>query len=65
MNSYNEENDITSRDIILIASMLSVVLLTLVGIVYSFDDTVCRNIWEMLSLDKIAECFSQLWRSML
>lgn len=65
MNSLNENNDITTRDVIVIATMLSVVLLTLIGIVWSFDETVCENIWQAVSQGKSAIIFRELWGRML
>lgn len=65
MNSLNENNDITSRDIILLASMLAVVLLTLVGILFSFDKSVCENIWNAIAQSDTVQCFLSLWSKIL
>lgn len=65
MNSLQENNEITSRDIIILVSMLSVVLLTIVGILLSFDKTVCDSIWHAFSQSNIVKCFVGLWSRML
>ncbi len=65
MKSYNDDNDITTRDIILIASMLGITLLSLLGLVRAIDDSFCELIWSTLSGDETLQCFNELWSSML
>lgn len=65
MKSINEDNDVTTRDIILIVSMLGITLLSLLGLVNSLDESVCSAIWKMLSGDEIVKCFRELLGSIL
>lgn len=65
MKSVNDENDVTTRDIILIVSMLGITLLSLLGLANSLDESVYAVIWNMLSGDEIVNCFRELLGSIL
>ena len=60
MCKQNEENDITAREFILLGAMLIIMILSIVGLLNALTDIAQSNLWEMLTLDEIAEAFTKL-----
>ncbi len=60
MCKQNEENDITAREFILLGAMLVIMILSIVGLLNALTDIAQSDLWEMLTLDKIAEVFTKL-----
>ncbi len=65
MNNIKNDTDITTRDIVLLSSMLTIVLLILIGILCTFDENVCYSIWKAISENSVTENFFKLWRSLI
>ncbi len=65
MNNIKNDTDITTRDMVLLGSMLTIVLLTLIGILCTFDENVCLSIWNAISENSVTENFFKLWRSLI
>lgn len=60
MCKQNEENDITAREFILLGAMLIIMILSIVGLLNALTDIAQSDLWEMLTLDEIAEAFTNL-----
>ena len=60
MCKQNEENDITAREFILLGAMLIIMILSIVGLLNALTDIAQSDLWEMLTLDEIAEAFTKL-----
>ncbi len=60
MGKYNEENDITVREFILLGAMLIIMILSVIGLMNALGDIAESSLWEMLSLDKIFDAFIRL-----
>ena len=60
MCKQNEENDITAREFILLGAMIVIMILSIVGLLNALTDIAQSDLWEMLTLDKIAEAFTNL-----
>ncbi len=60
MCKQNEENDITAREFILLGAMLIIMILSIVGLLNAMTDIAQSDLWEMLTLDEIAEAFTKL-----
>lgn len=60
MNKYSEENDITTREFILLAAMFIIMILSIIGILNALSELASSSIWEMLSLDRILIAFEEL-----
>ncbi len=60
MCKQNEENDITAREFILLGAMLVIMILSIVGLLNALTDIAQSDLWEMLTLDEIAEAFTNL-----
>lgn len=60
MNKYTEENDITTREFILLGAMLIIMILSIIGLLSALSEIASSSIWEMLSIDKIFSAFAQL-----
>lgn len=60
MCKQNEENDITAREFILLGAMLIIMILSIVGLLNALTDIAQSDLWEMLTLDEIAEVFTKL-----
>ena len=60
MCKQNEENDITAREFILLGAMIVIMILSIVGLLNALTDIAQSDLWEMLTLDEIAEAFTKL-----
>ncbi len=60
MCKQNEENDITAREFILLGAMIIIMILSIVGLLNALTDIAQSDLWEMLTLDEIAEAFTKL-----
>ena len=65
MNRYNEETDLTTRDIILVGCMLFIMLLAVIGLLNTFSDFAENDFWNMFSGGELWDKFCSLLNNML